>query len=244
MRSTLDDNVARGLQIATALRYGVSLLTITGDQTLADGMPMALGFDPTNTGRNITLYTPTVVNAGIVYHKLFHFGTGTGQLTIKSPAAAILAVMDPGSSADCFYINGAWQIFIDLGNAVTNNANKVIIPLYTTLIGLVNTQVLAVTIPWNFTLTSLGFRVRTPVTTGAKLATLTAQVNGTPVTGGVLSLTSAAATPTNTLVAGTAITALNTGTAGQNVGALVSAVTAFAEGDGYVEFGLTRNAAP
>lgn len=244
MRTTLDDNVARGLSIATALRYGVSLLAITADQTLADGMPMALGFDPTNTGRNINLYTPAVANNGVVYHKLFHYGTGTGQLTIKSPGAVTLGVMDPGSSADIFYVNGAWMVFIDLGALGTNNSNKVIIPLFTKLIDLVNTQIIAVTVPWNFTLTSLGFRVRTPATTAAKLATLTAQVNGVAVTGGVLSLTSANTTPTNTLVASTAITAGNTGTAGQNVGALISAVTAFAEGDGYIEFGLTRNPSP
>jgi hypothetical protein len=53
----------------------------------------------------------------------------------------------------------------------------------------------------------------------------------------VVSLTSANCTPTGTLVAGTAITANNgTTTAGQTVEVAVSAVTAFVEGDGYVEF--------
>ena len=241
MRAELDNNIARGLNIQTALRYTSSLLVITGDQTLADGMPMMLGFDPTNTGRNINLYTPAVVNNGAVYHKLLHFGTGTGQLTIKSPAAAILGVMNPGDSADLFYVNGGWLVFIDSGaSAAPGNANKAIISVYTTLAGLVNTQVIAVAIPYNFTLTSVGFRVRTPATTAAKLATLTGQVNGVTVTGGVISLTSANATPTNTLVAGTAITAGGAGTAGQTVGVAVSAVTAFAEGDGCVEFGVTR----
>ena len=38
-----------------------------------------------------------------------------------------------------------------------------------------------------------------------------------------------------------AITALNVGTAGQTVEAAVSSVTAFVEGDGHVEFGITNN---
>lgn len=240
MRSDLDRNIARGLQIATALQYGAGLLAISADQTLTTDMPYLLGYDPANTTRALTLYTPT---APMVVHRILHYGTGTGQLTIKSPAAATLATLDPGSMAECVYVNASvgWLVFVDTGaSAARGNAAKIIIPLYTKLADLVNTNVLAVAVPYNFILTSVGFRVRTPATTAAKLATLTAQVNGVAVTGGVISLTSANATPTNTLVAGTAITAGNTGTAAQTVGVAASAVTAFVEGDGYVEFGLTN----
>src|SRR4051812_8193944 len=111
----------------------------------------------------------------------------------------------------------------------------VIIPL--TLVSLVNAQVRKLLVPYAFVLSAVGFRVGSPATTAAKLATLTAQINGTAVTGGVVSLTSANCTPAGAAVAGTAITANNsTTTAGQTVEVAVSGVTAFVEGDGYVEF--------
>lgn len=111
------------------------------------------------------------------------------------------------------------------------------IPLFA---GLANSQVYKLEVPFAFSLTKIGVRVGVPVTTAAKAATLTAQINGVAVTGGVVSLTSAAATPTGTLVAGSSITAANTGTAGQTVEAAVSAVTAFVEGGGWIEFGVTN----
>lgn len=103
--------------------------------------------------------------------------------------------------------------------------------------GLANSQTRKVAIPTGFVVTAVGVRVGTPVTTGAKAATLTTQINGVACTGGVVSMTSANMTPTGALVAGTAITALNgTTTAGQTLEVAVSSVTAFVEGDGYVEF--------
>lgn len=98
-----------------------------------------------------------------------------------------------------------------------------------------------IAVPFAFTLNSVGFRTGKPASTAAKLATLTAQVNGTPVTGGVVALTSANQNATGTLTAGSAITALNTGTAGQTAEVATSAVTAFVEGDGWVEFSVTNN---
>ncbi len=96
--------------------------------------------------------------------------------------------------------------------------------------------VFAKPIPYNFTLLSTLFRVLKAATTGAKAATLTPIIAATPVTGGVISLTSANCTPINNTVAGTAVTGTNTGTAGQALGVTASAVTAFVEGDGVVEF--------
>lgn len=85
-------------------------------------------------------------------------------------------------------------------------------------------------------ITAVNFRVGdTPATTAAKLATVTAEVAGVGVTGGAVALTSANCTPSGAQVAGSAITALNTFTSAQRIGVLVSAVTAFVEGNGYVE---------
>jgi hypothetical protein len=72
--------------------------------------------------------------------------------------------------------------------------------------------------------------VNKAVTTGAKAATITPQINATPVTGGVLSLTSANMTPIGAEVDGTAITAANTFTAADTIKLVASAVTAFVEG--------------
>ncbi len=98
-----------------------------------------------------------------------------------------------------------------------------------------------VAVPFAFTVTAVSFRTAKAATTAAKAATLTAGINGTPVTGGVVGLTSANQNTIGGTVAGSAITAANTGTAGQTLEVTASAITAFVEGDGYVEFTVTNN---
>lgn len=119
---------------------------------------------------------------------------------------------------------------------VSANAQKetVIIPLGN-LSTLANTQVWKVALPYAFTVSNAVYRAGQGVSTGSKLATLTLQINGATATGGVISLTSATATPTGATIAGTTITGNNTGTAAQTVEVAVSAVTAFVEGSGWVE---------
>lgn len=239
MRSNLDDNIITNPRVLRGLQFGTTLLAISADQTLVAGMPTVLGFDPGNTTRVITL--EAVPASDGFRREIVHYGAGTGNLTIKNPAGTTIGTLYPGWFGIVSVINGAWAIAaVPSGLAPAQGNVKETISLYTKLADLVNTNVLAVAVPYNFTLVSVGFRVRTPATTAAKLATLTAQVNGVAVTGGVISLTSANATPTNTLVAGTAITAGNTGTATQTVGAAISAVTAFVEGDGYLEMVLNN----
>lgn len=125
------------------------------------------------------------------------------------------------------------------GIVATASKQTLILPLQLADIAASETYKLAV--PFAFTVNSIGFRTGKPASTASKLATLTAQVNGTPVTGGVVALTTANQNATGTLTAGTAITALNIGTAGQTVEAATSSVTAFVEGDGYIEFNVTNN---
>lgn len=85
-----------------------------------------------------------------------------------------------------------------------------------------------------FKIEAIDFRVLKPVTTGSKLATITPKIGSTSVTGGALALTSALCTPAGAAVAGSAITALNTGAATDSLGLTSSAVTAFAEGSGWI----------
>lgn len=114
------------------------------------------------------------------------------------------------------------------------DADVKIMPM--TLAGLVNAQTRKLAIPFGFKLESIGFRTGTLASTAAKAATLTAQINGTPCTGGVISLTSANQATPGTLTAGTAVTALNTSpVSGGTLEVAVSGVTAFVEGDGWVE---------
>jgi hypothetical protein len=77
---------------------------------------------------------------------------------------------------------------------------------------------------------SISASVTDPVTTAAKLATFAPSIAGTPVTGGLLALTSANCTPVGAAVAGSAITALNTFSAAQEITIVASSVTAFVEG--------------
>lgn len=243
MRSELDNNNARGLVLKSALSLGIEHLAISANQVLAGGMPPAISYDPAATTRTVTMYAP-LVTANVIEHEIFNVSAGAGNLTILDPTGVTtLGTISPGGHAQVIWIPklAAWLCFPELsGQAAQTAAAKVVIQQYTTLAALVSTNVIGVAVPFNFILNSVGFRVRTPATTAAKLATLTSQINGVSVTGGVVSLTSANATPTNTLVAGTTVTALNVGTAGQVLSALISAVTTFVEGDGYLEWTLTN----
>lgn len=124
---------------------------------------------------------------------------------------------------------------------VSANAQKETIIIDVGLLsGLANSQVWKVGLPYAFTVTSALFRTGVAASTAAKAATLTVQVNGSAVTGGVMSLTTANQNATGGTVAASAITAGNTGTAGQTVEVAVSSVTAFAEGSGWVELTVTN----
>lgn len=244
MRGNMDNNRVRGLILESVKLYLVEQLAIAANVTLVAGMPYLLAFDPASTDRNVTLYTPSVT-ALATEHEIVNYSTGTGNLLIKSPAAAAIGSIPPGARAIVRYFNGAWSVFMQVSQGTGGQFNTVgakqTLSLYTTLAGLVNTNILAVNVPFAFTLTAVRLRPRTPATTAAKLATLTAGIAATgtgaltPCTGGVISATSANMTPTNTPLAGTAVTALNTGVAGACVGVTVSAVTAFVEGDAYLE---------
>ncbi len=78
------------------------------------------------------------------------------------------------------------------------------------------------------------FVVTDPVTTADKLATLNLEIGTTNLTGGVISLTSANCTPLGAKVEGTAITGNNVFTATDSISVEASAVTAFAEGEGFL----------
>lgn len=87
---------------------------------------------------------------------------------------------------------------------------------------------------YKFKILAVDFVTEVAVTTGSKAATLNLEIGTTNLTGGVLSLTSATATPIGAIIAGTAVSGNNTGTASDTISVESSAVTAFSEGAGYI----------
>lgn len=83
------------------------------------------------------------------------------------------------------------------------------------------------------TIEHLSWVQTTPVTTGSKTATINLEIGSTNLTGGVLTLTSAACTPMGKVIEATAITGANTITKASKISLEASAVTAFVEGAGY-----------
>lgn len=71
-------------------------------------------------------------------------------------------------------------------------------------------------------------------TTAAKAATLNLEIDTTNVTGGTIALTSANVTPKGVVVPASAITGANVLTRDSKLSVEASAVTAFAEGEGYL----------
>lgn len=81
---------------------------------------------------------------------------------------------------------------------------------------------------------SVDFAVCKAVTTGSKRADFNLEIGSTNLTGGVVSVTSAAATPAGAVIAGTAVTAANTFSATDSLSIEAANVTAHAEGSGWL----------
>lgn len=131
---------------------------------------------------------------------------------------------------------------IAASNVITpaSYTQTIIIPV-PAMAGLVNSAAWAINMPVAGTLTAMRWRQAAVTTTAAKAATLQAQCNGVSCTGGSVSLASNTDTgTTGAAKAASSITAGNTFTAGQTIGFVVSGVTAFAEGSGWVELDVTN----
>jgi hypothetical protein len=92
--------------------------------------------------------------------------------------------------------------------------------------------VTAFTPGYKFKILGIEFVVTTVASTAAKAATLNLEIGTTNVTGGVLSLTTAACDTLGEVTAATAVTAANTGSATDTVSVEASATTTFVEGEG------------
>jgi len=119
-------------------------------------------------------------------------------------------------------------------NAAQQSGNQVItLQLPIKLARVANGDVLTEYQPGVFgNIESFAIVMTDPVTTASKAATLNLEIDTTDVTGGVIALTSAAATPLGKVIVGTPITANNKLTPTSRLSIEASSVTAFVEGEG------------
>lgn len=163
-------------------------------------------------------------------------GMGVGDIVnCLNPSTGVISPMSV--SAVNATTGAATVVAIGSGKPATAFQQTVILPLQLLDIA---AGTFKVAVPFAFKVLSALFRTAKPASTAAKAATLTVGIAGTPVTGGVMALTSANQNTIGGTVAATAITALNTGTAGQTLEVTASSVTPFIEGDGWVEFTVSN----
>lgn len=149
--------------------------------------------------------------------KGFEFSFGASNVTVTNRTGASLPA---GTKVSIFF------------NQVDGN-NVLILALPMTLAKLANGDIYTGIRPGvDGYVENMEFFVTDPATTGSKLASLNAEIDGTNVTGGVVALTSANCTPLGVQVAGSQITGANRITKKSKLDIEASSVTAFVEGAG------------
>lgn len=139
--------------------------------------------------------------------------------------------------------SGSAQVFEDSEEALTDNSTGTASTTIAAGVGVyaltvpVNLATVAdgdvlttLTIPHKFKVLSTVAHNTQEVTTAAKLTTLNWEIGTTNLTGGAIALTSANLATLGVEVAGSAITAANTGAAGATLSLEASSTTAFSEG--------------
>lgn len=114
---------------------------------------------------------------------------------------------------------------------VPNKTNKDQVTIPVNLATVADGDVLtSLPIPYNFRIESVDAYVTNEVTTGAKTTTLNVEIGTINLTGGVLTVDSTTAATLGAKIAGTAVTANNTGIAGAAISIEAASTTAHAEG--------------
>lgn len=175
---------------------------------------------------------------------------GTGHYAIvngndKWPAAASKMSLSPGAST--ITITNSSGVTWAAGSTVSIYVDQVDGNLIDTYIfGVDLASITAADVVTDFyprvdgEIVYFGFEVDKAVSTASKAATLNLEIGSTDVTGGVISLTSAAATPKGKIIDGTAITAANVVTKASKISVEASSVTAFSEGTGNLIIRIRR----
>lgn len=155
------------------------------------------------------------------------YNIGTPGFAVSFGASLITITNNTGGTL----VAGA-SIMFDFEQADGDNVKTLVFPI--NLVSITGTQDVVTDFRPGFagTIEDISFVVGTPVTTAAKLASLNVEIGTTDVTGGVVALTSALATPMGKTIQGSAITATNVITPDSLISVEASGVTAFSEGSG------------
>lgn len=176
-----------------------------------------------------------------------HKGSQHDGYSVQNPTqlATVLEAMDTALQAAGDVANAAAATATALTDSTTGTASQTLAAgtgvYYLTLpiaplVNIANGDVVTNFTPGHkFKLLGINFVTQLPVTTGSKNADIYMEIGTTNVTGGVVALTSASCTPMGQVIAGTAITAANTGAANATVSVIAGAVTAFSEGTGHLQ---------
>lgn len=123
--------------------------------------------------------------------------------------------------------------------ALAAGVGKFTLSFYVNLATLTDADQLTTYVPgFKFKINKVDFRVHIPVTTAAKASTINLEIGTTDLTGGVVALTSANCATRGVGVAGSAVTAANTGTSADSFSIEASSTTAFVEGSGWLLVGI------
>jgi hypothetical protein len=213
--------------LATGGADPADVFDLTVDNTLGDGVDIAVG---TTTGTKIgTAITQKLgfYNATPIVQRANANGTALTDNTGGGVTNATLA--DGFTSGDALTDNSTGSA----GTTIAAGAGVSTITIPITLANVADGDVLTTYTPgYKFKVLSVAFAVTTAVTTADKATTLNLEIGTTNVTGGAVALTSANCTPLGAVVAGTAITAANTGAADATLSIEAASTTAFAEGAG------------
>lgn len=209
---------------------------IEGIPTDAEGSLNALG-----DGQNIVLGTTTGSKIGTAVTQKLGFYNVTPVVQPASANQTALTDNTGGSVADAILADGETQAaaFTDNTTGTTTTTLAAGAGVYNLtfdlpLAGITDADILTSFLPGHkFKILAFDFYTSVAVTTGAKASTINLEIGAVDVTGGVISLTSANCTPKGVKVAGTAVTAANTGSASDVISIEATLTTAFVEGEGH-----------
>jgi hypothetical protein len=189
---------------------------------------------PTGFSQGSFLNGLALSNSSMIVNSNDKYVQGTG-FTVSYGASLITVTNTTGLTLPA----GA-SILFNFNQVAGNDVEIVTLPV--DLATITGTQDVVTTWQPGFagTIEQVDFIVDKPVTTAAKLATISPFVNAVAVTGGALALTSALATPKGKDIAASAITALNAFGVADTLSFKATAVTAFVEGSGSIVFRIRR----
>lgn len=206
----------------------VGVLTTTAAQTVSGAKTFTAGL--TLTDVNVALSTVTGTK----------IGTATTQklgLWNATPVAQPSAYTQTYSTANKTVAAPTTETLTDSTTGTASNTlaagvgvANLVIPIHNLATVADGDVLTALTVGYKFKILSVDAFVTNEVTTASKATTLNVEIGTIDLTGGVVALTSANTATLGAKIAGSAVTAANTGTAADTISVEASSTTAFAEG--------------